>query len=237
MKSYHDLLQLSAELPNRPYCIDNFISEEEHRILCDLYDSLPVFEPSSHKRATRKDYLMFSEYVDTTQKIFYSKLQNLWPEYEVVVDGGNFTDWHSPVAPHSDNYQLQYTDLQQIEKKQEIASYAVLVPLRTDTGHGQPYTLFFDQYYYGHSIVCGVDPTPDNVVAFTDAPFDKNSKYYPLIDYVPDKSLHGLSIQSVLPWTNRSALIWHRAQIHCASKFHGYNSKLHLIFLLTFKTR
>lgn len=235
-KSYHKLVDLSAKMDNNPFSVENFISTDEHQVLCNLYDELPVYAPATHNRATRKDYLMFDENIKTTQEIFLPKLQALWPDKEIVVDGGNFTEWHLPVSPHTDNYQLQYKDKPVIEENQEVSSYAVIVPLRTNTNKGQPNTVFFNQRFHGHSIICGVDPGLENMIGYTNCPFDKNNEYYPLLDFVPDDRLFGLSVECVIPWVFRSAIVWPRSQVHCATKFQGYDSKLHLVFLINFKT-
>lgn len=230
-KTFQELLELSATLAEHSRQIDDFISDSEHKILCDLYDQLPVFEPASHERATRKDHLMNHSSNKITQDIFLPKFQKLWPDQEIIVGGGNFTTWHSPVQPHTDNFQLQYMSIETIENSQEISGFALLVPLRTDTGEGHPHTITFNQFYHGP---CTIE-LPNDAINHTNQPFDKNSEHYPLLDHVPDQRLYGLSIDQIHPWKKNSAIIWHRAQYHCSGKFIGFNNKLHLIFLLNFK--
>lgn len=222
--------------------MQNFCTQEEIDFCLDTYDRSPVFEPASHDRATRKDYQMTDTESDL-YRMFWPKLQSLYPDQEIVIDGGNFTTWHKPVIAHTDAYQLAYKPQEYFEQEQLVMSFAVLVPLRTDTGQGEPCTVFFDQCLYGpanieisqrdHDSIPGVG-TIDH---YTFKEFAHHDPYYPMISHNSDDKLYGLSVAKALAWPPRSAVIWHRSQYHCSSVFQGFNSKTHMVFFLAFRYR
>jgi hypothetical protein len=236
-KNYNSLIKVSKELFFHPYEIKNFISQDELQTCINIYDELPIFEPASHERATRKDYLMFSENDKRTYNIFMPKFQALFPDKKINIDGGNFTTWHKPVSIHSDGYQFEYKDIDNIVENQQVLGCAVLVPLRTDTG-GTPNTVFFNQTRAGKAVDYGtiLDHTYSelDIENFTHCEFNNNDNTHQLISHIPIDKLFGYSIDTILPWNFGSALIWHRSQFHCASIFNGFNSKLHLIFFINF---
>ena len=233
-KELENLLDISRSLANDTTSVDDFITPGEIDECIKIYNSLPVFAPASHNRATRKDYLMMDATNTVMRELFYPKLQKLFPNEELIIDGGNFTTWHVPVNPHTDGYQLEYKSIDDIVHEKNVLSYAVLVPLTTDTGKGLPHTVFFNQQFYGKSIVWNQTEF-DLVDNFTNMPFDKNHPAYEKLNHVPDAVLHGLTVEKVLPWHPGSAIIWHRSRVHGSTKFVDFNNKLHLIFFLSFK--
>jgi hypothetical protein len=234
------LLKQSRQIYESPRIVQNFCTQQEIDFCLDIYDSSPVFEPASHNRATRKDYQMTDNKSDLCQ-MFWPKLQSIYPNQEIILDGGNFTTWHEPVIAHTDAYQLAYKPIEYFEQERLVMSFAVLVPLRTDTGQGKPYTVFFDQCLYGpanieisqkdHNNIPGVG-TIDH---YTFKDFDHRDPYYHMISHNSDDKLYGLSVDRVLEWLPGSAIIWHRSQYHCSSIFQGFNSKTHMVFFLAFR--
>jgi hypothetical protein len=237
-KDYINLIKLSEQLFFHPHEITDFISEDELQTCIDIYDELPIFEPASHERATRKDYLMYSETDKRIYNIFMPKLQAIFPDKQITIDGGNFTTWHKPVTMHTDGFQFEYKDLDSVVDNQQILGCAVLVPLKTDTGKGTPNTVFFEQTYIGKSLNYASDSermySGLDINNFTHREFDANDKNYDLISHIPLDKLSGYSIEKVMPWNFGSAIIWHRSQFHCASVFNGFNNKLHLLFFVNF---
>lgn len=236
-KSYEELVDASKSVYTSPRKIDNFINADELSLCLQIYDELPVFEPASHSRATRKDYLMYSETDSRIRDIFLPKLKNLFPGKNIVVDGGNFTNWYQPVGLHSDGYQFGYKDVDAIVENQQSLGFAILVPLRTDTGMGTPKTVFFHQTRFGQECSHAIDPaamkTGQTIDKFTHKDFD--TSVHDDISHIPIEKLYGFSVEQVIPWSMSSAIVWHRAQFHCASKFVNYNSKLHLVFFINFE--
>jgi hypothetical protein len=232
---FENLLAISRSFNSDTATVDNFISPSEVDDCIRIYNSLPVFAPATHNRATRKDYLMMDADNAIMRDLFYPKLQKLFPDEELIIDGGNFTTWHTPVNPHTDGYQLEYKSIDDIVHEKSVLGYAVLVPLSTDTGKGLPHTVFFNQKLYGKSIVWNQTVDFEQVDNFTDTPFDKNHLEYEKLNHLPDALLHGLTIEKVLPWNPGCAIIWHRSRVHGSTKFVDFNNKLHLIFFLSFK--
>lgn len=246
MKTFEELCELSKELFFTPFNIKNFISVDELSFCLDVYDKSPVFEPASHARATRKDSQMNPATGPSKFKeMFLPKLSAIFDDKEIVCEGSNFTEWHKAVPVHTDGYQLLYSSKEDLEKNQEILGFAVLVPLRTDTGIGDPGTIMFDQTLYGGGVNFNENkshpkdnPTINDVSLvsnYTNKEFDKTDPNYQLISHLPDEMLYGLSINKVIKWHPGDAIVWHRSQFHCSSKFVGFNSKTHLIFLCNYK--
>jgi len=152
---YQILLEKSKSCYLPPHEIENFITKDELEFCINLYDELPVFQPASHERATRKDYLMHDEHDKRMQEMFLPKLQSINPNKKITIDGGNFTEWHQPVKIHTDGYQLGYKKIDDFVSSDAILGLAVLIPLKTDTGKGIPNTIFFDQTYFGENIDYG----------------------------------------------------------------------------------
>ena len=228
-----NLIDQSKQVYQLPYAIENFVTQQEIDRCIALYNKLPVFEPASHASATRKDYTMFDEKISIVQNIFLDKLANLFPDKDIVIDGGNFTYWHNPVPIHTDGYQTQY------KPADSTLGFAVLVPLCTDTGQGTPNTVFFDQIKFGPGVAVGSKVgftnerfDPEGIDNYTYKPFDKSDPRYTMLDFMKDEWLDGFSVQSIIPWHVGSAIIWHRSQFHCATKFVEFNSKLHLVFFV-----
>lgn len=235
-KTFQDLIEASKKIYRAPYEVKNFISSEELATCISIYNELPVFEPASHDRATRKDFLMYSETDNRMKDIFLSKLQSLFPDNQVVIDGGNFTTWFKPVTIHTDGYQYEYKDPSTVIKNQEALGYAVLVPLSTDTGRGAPATAFFDQTLFGGALNKSNDfRSGDGIDNFTSCEFDTDNPNYQYISHNPIEKLFGFTLNQVIPWQYGSAVIWHRAQFHCATNFVDFNSKLHLVFFINLK--
>jgi hypothetical protein len=244
MKTFQELCKSSEELFFSPFVIENFISPEELEFCLDVYDKSPVFEPASHSRATRKDSQMHPEGGPSKFKeIFLPKLAEVFKDKKIVYEGSNFTEWHAPVSVHTDGYQLPYSSAETIEKNQEILGFAVLVPLRTDTGTGTPGTVMFDQKLYGGGVnladsAHSKDSSKINDVSliseYTNKEFDKTDSNYFCVDHLADETLHGFSIDKIIRWNPRDAVVWHRSQFHCSSKFVGFNSKTHLIFFCNY---
>jgi hypothetical protein len=236
-KSFNELIEQSKSVYLNPHKIENFINEEELAVCLKIFDELPVFEPASHARATRKDYLIYSETDSRIKDIFLSKLQDLFPDKKIVVDGGNFTLWHRPVGLHSDGYQFAYKNVDAIVRNRQALGFAVLIPLSTDTGIGTPKTVFFNQTRFGEECSHAIDPdamkTGKGIDKFTHREF--NIDDYESMDHIPVEKLYGFSVEQVIPWSIKSAIIWHRAQFHCASNFVNYKNKLHLIFFINFE--
>lgn len=240
---YEILVQKSRSVYQDPKVIDNFIDSNELKTCIDVFNRLPVFAPATIERATRKEHLMVNSDNPVMRNIFSDKLSALFPNENVVVDGGNFTTWHSPVTIHTDGYQMIYKPKEEIEHNQDVLGFAVLVPLFTDTGNGVPKTVFFNQKLFGESILgpgihsdTGETITETaNINNYTNTAFDRSSCEPCLLDHIPDEHLHGFSIQKVVDWVPGSAVVWHRAQFHCAGSFQGYNSKTHLVFFLNFR--
>lgn len=235
-KTFQQLTEASKESYCAPYEVKNFISTEELATCINIYNKLPVFEPATHNRATRKDFLMYNK-TDTRMKdIFLPKLQSLFPDKQIVVDGGNFTTWFTPVTLHTDGYQFEYKDTSTVTNNQEVLGYAVLVPLSTDTGKGVPATAFFNQTRFGGELNKINDLHPDNGIDnFTSRDFDTSDPNYQCISHNPIEKLFGFTLDQIIPWEYGSAVVWHRAQFHCATNFVEFNSKLHLIFFVNFK--
>ena len=235
-KTFQQLTEASKKLYCSPYEVTNFISTEELSTCISIYNKLPVFKPASHNRATRKDFLMHNK-TDTRMKdIFLPKLQSLFPDKEIVVDGGNFTTWHAPVTIHTDGYQFEYKGASTVTNNQEVLGYAVLVPLSTDTNNGVPATAFFNQTRFGGSLSKINDlRSGKGIDNFTSCDFNTNDPNYQYISHNPIEKLFGFTLKQVIPWKLGSAVIWHRAQFHCATNFVDFNSKLHLIFFTNFK--
>lgn len=235
-KSFQDLIEASKKMYCAPYEVKNFISPEELATCISIYNELPVFQPASHERAIRKDFLMYSETDNRMKDIFLPKLQGLFPDNQVVVDGGNFTTWFKPVTVHTDGYQYEYKDTSTVIKNQQTLGYAVLVLLSTDTKQGVPATAFFDQTAFGGALSPINDfRSGDGIDNFTSREFDTNDLNYQYVSHNPIEKLFGFTLNRVIPWQYGSAIIWHRAQFHCATNFVNFNSKLHLIFFLNFK--
>jgi len=237
-EEFENLLTLSRSLNIDTASVANFLSQSEIDDCIKIYNELPVFAPSSHNRATRKDYLMTNQNGPSfMQNLFLPKLQKLFPNEELIIDGGNFTTWHVPVNPHSDGYQLEYKSMDDFVKQQSVLGPAVLVPLSTDTGKGVPHTVFFNQTLYGASTLWNNKTKFNLVDNFTNQPFDKTNAEYEKLNHITDELLYGLSIEKILPWEIGSAIVWHRSRIHASTKFVDFNSKLHLIFFLNFKMK
>lgn len=236
MSQYQNLLEESRNNYFSPYEARNFISQEEVNHCIEIYNELPIFEPASHARATRKDYLMYNEHDQRMQRIFLPKLKNLFPDKKIVIDGGNFTYWHQPVSLHTDGYQHDYIGVQEVVKHNRVLDAAVLVPLDTDTHLGSPRTIFYNQTFFGGGQNFAVQQPNDSIgksidhFTFKDFEFDEESSS--LLSHIPKENLYGFSVEKVIPWTTTSAVVWHRAQFHSAANFVGFNSKLHLIFFL-----
>ena len=237
MLTYKELLQKSKEIYQPPHKVENFMTADELEYCKNLYTELPVFEAATHNRATRKDYLMHNVDDPRMSDLFLPKLQKLFPGKKLVIDGGNFTDWHEPVKIHTDGLQLQYSSEQWYEDSQQVLGFAVLVPLTTNTGSGVAKTMFFDQCYRGKHI------TPGRILEIPNNPLDGLEGYtnqefqgdYTGLDHNGLDQLYGFSLYKGLDWTYCDALVWHRSQFHCAENYtHEYTSKQHIIFLVNF---
>lgn len=143
-KEFENLLAVSRSLKSDTDKVDGFITAGEIEDCIKIYNSLPVFAAATHNRATRKDYMMMDTTNTFMRDLFYPKLQKLFPNEELIIDGGNFTTWHVPVNPHTDGYQIEYKSVDDIVRDKSVLGYAVLVPLSTDTGNGLPHTVFFN---------------------------------------------------------------------------------------------
>ncbi len=234
-KEFENLLAVSRSLVSDTATVDGFITPGEIEDCIKIYNSLPVFAAATHNRATRKDYMMMDTTNTVMRDLFYPKLQKLFPNEELIIDGGNFTTWHVPVNPHTDGYQLEYKSVDDIVRDKSVLGYAVLVPLSTDTGKGLPHTVFFNQQLYGKNIVWNKTADFELVDKFTNMPFDKTHPEYEKLNHLPDELLHGLTVEKVLPWQPGCAIIWHRSRVHGSTRFVDFNNKLHLIFFLCFK--
>jgi hypothetical protein len=236
-EKFENLLTLSRALNIDTTSIANFISQSEINDCIKIYNELPIFDPATYDRATRKDYLMTNQDNTFIHDLFLPKLQKLFPDTELLIDGGNFTTWHVPVNPHTDGYQLEYKSMDDFVKQQSVLGPAVLVPLSTDTGKGTPHTVFFNQTIYGPAAFSERWSQTHNNLGdnFTNQPFDKTDAEYEKLNHIPDELLYGLSIEKVLPWEMGSAIVWHRSRVHASTKFVDFNSKLHLIFFINFK--
>lgn len=232
---YQDLLDKSRHSYFSPYELENFISQEEINYCVALYNELPVFEPASHARATRKDYLMHSEHDKRMQDLFFPKLQKFFPNKKIVVDGGNFTCWHQPVSIHTDGYQLDYKSVEDIVKHNHVLGSAILIPLGTDTGQGVPKTVFFDQTLFGGDYNFknhNKDAVGLSIDRFTFKDFEYTEETQQLLSHIPKEKLYGFSVEKVIPWKYGNAVVWHRAQFHSSSTFVGFNNKLHILFFV-----
>ena len=228
-----------------PFMVEDFITQEQVQQFIDLYNKLPVIDGGSHHRATRKDNLMYHKSIKFTQDLFMPKLQALWPDKKIIVDGGNFTEWHEPVGLHTDGYQQKYSTIndlthilnpmESILESGKLPGYTILVPLKTDTGEGTPYTLTFDQRVHGANRNIGDAGDVNKIINYTNKPFDKTHPDYPKIDFHSDDILYGYSIQTAHPWKPGRAIVFSRGQFHSAAKFQSFNSKLHLLFFTSFQ--
>lgn len=243
----YDKLMARAERHYQdPFMVEDFISPEQVKKMIDLYHKLPVLDAATHSRAIRKDSLMYSDKIKLTQDIFLDKIHGLFPDKKVIIDGGNFTCWNQAVGLHTDGYQQNYTTIkdlthiynpkEEILKANKVPAYTIVVPLETDTGEGQPYTLTFHQKYFGRNRnISDVQEGTREIIGYTDQPFDKTHPDYPLIDFHSDSDLHGYTIQNVFPWKPGRAIVFNRGQFHSAANFVGYNTKLHLLFFTSFQ--
>jgi hypothetical protein len=232
---YQLLLDKSKNNYFSPHELENFISKEEINYCIDIYNELPKFEPASHARATRKDYLMHSEHDKRMQNLFLPKLQKFFPGQRIVVDGGNFTYWHQPVGIHTDGYQFAYKTKEDIVNFNHVLGSAVLIPLETDTHLGTPKTVFFNQTLFGGDYNF-TDHNKDTIGLavdnFTFKEFEYTNETQKLLSHIPKEELYGFSIEKIIPWKYGNALVWHRAQFHSSSSFVGFNNKLHLVFFI-----
>jgi hypothetical protein len=233
------LIAKSRALYRSPYLVENFINKDQIDQILKLHDSLPILQDGSSHQATRKDYLMFDKNITIIRDLFLPKLRDLFPDSDIVIDGGNFTTWHSPIKIHTDGYQRKYKSINDIVDEKSVLGFAVLVPLMTDTKKGTPKTVFFDQTLFDEALVGNWQlqekNMPSRIDNFTYQDFDITNPDFEHINYHDPTHLKGFSINRVLEWRLGTAMIWHRAQFHCAAKFKEYNSKTHLIFLINVK--
>jgi hypothetical protein len=149
------------------------------------------------------------------------------PVQELVWDilGSNCYVWGSnifrvekPHIAHNDDYE---------EKIYPIYKTLVL-PLEISK---QTNFVTFDQAYLDGPVKLfrGYDPVPEsyynksltdysNIINYTDKPFDKeiHQKY---LSHLPYESLHGLTVEKVIPWVPGNAIIFDMGRIHSASNF------------------
>lgn len=244
MKTFDELCKLSKDLYFEPFVIKEFITPEEHEFCLKTFDESVQFDPATHGKAIRKDSQMHADFGPSRFKdIFLPKLDSMFETKSTCV-GSNFTQWNSPVPIHTDGYQLPYVSVGETEQNEEILGFAVIVPLRTDTGKGNPTTVMFNQTLYGGGGNFGGPAHPKDsekitdlglIEQYTNKAFDKTDPNYHYIDHLSDERLHGFSIDRVFNWNMRDAIVWHRSQFHCSSKFVGFNNKTHLVFLCNFK--
>lgn len=233
-----ELTAESRKLYTPPREVQGFIDANEVEYCNNLYLNLPVFEPASHNRATRKDHLMYDVNDPRMSKLFLPKLQSLFPGQELIIDGGNFTEWHDPVKIHTDGHQLNWRSEEELVSNQQVLGYAVLIPLTTDTDNGTPHTVYFDQCYFGQNIDPKLltepysKPPVEGIDQYTNCEFTDD---YTGLEHNGHERLFGFSRQGKHAWSNGNALIWHRSQFHCAENFNQYANKRHIIFLVDFK--
>jgi hypothetical protein len=241
---FKTLMDKSSNHYRDPWMVEDFISPEEVKKCIKLFDKVPIQIESTHERATRKDHLMYHEKIKVTQDLFSSKIKELFPGENVVVDGGCHTTWHAPTAIHTDGYQINYRHIpdvthiisskEKIVNDRKILGYTVLLPLELDGPGGTAHTTVFHQRFHGANQEPGNIEEVDNITNYTNQPFDKSHPDYPLLDYHKDEWLHGFTILKTFPWKPGRAIIFHRGQYHAAGKFQGYNTKTHLLFFVNF---
>ena len=238
MTTFNDLLNESKRVYREPYEVQNFLSQEEVEYCIGIYRELPIFEPASHDRATRKDYLMHDKDDTRIRDLILPKLQALFPDQTLIIDGGNFTDWHSPVRVHTDGYQIKYKSEQEWANEKQVLGFAVLVPLTIDSDSStKPDTIFFDQTSFGRNItpIEVLNKEHSEIDNYTHKDFE--GEYEPKLSHNTKEHLYGFSVQKVMPWTYGNAIVWHRSQFHCAANYQNYSSKLHMVFFLNFELK
>jgi len=125
---------------------------------------------------------------------------------------------------------------------------AIIIPLQCDRGS----TIFFDNHWYKDAakFTRSADPfehikdKPEQFVTkdqritdyseisnYNDTPFDRQF-YEQYLTHVPYENLHGLTVDSIVPWVPGDAIVFDRTQLHCASNEHD-----HKIGITLFTTR
>jgi hypothetical protein len=170
---------------------------------------------------------------ETLQKNLIKKVLDTVLDKEYEVDSATFLASRDSFRLHADSG----------ENDGRVPYKTVLIPLYFE---GNASTVMFDNYWHGKHAVF----RQQTLLSFsqTDAyqPHDsenlehkETTDYKDIMDYQPDakfdpvihsqylnhnpiENLHGLSLDTVIPWVLGQAFTWDRSQLHCAGSGHSY---------------
>jgi len=213
----HIYLDKIKKLESSPKKV-NIFSEEEIKMIADLYYSLPERTFNNRQNIRKKGWVQ--NYNKELDKLYFDKLKEVLGEFKMdnlkSEDGkdlyGLFHESFSPLPIHVDSG----------FDEEDIVYKQVVTPL-TPIGD----TVFFKKRWYGRSTTFTVDeeelkfkPKPGqndrSNKHLGDKEFDKelHRKYLSHIDI---NNLRGMEIEYIYKWKVGESLIVDRTHIHCAS--------------------
>lgn len=223
MRNIEQINQIKSRISD-PYCIENFLSQEEVEHLINLYKG----NTSKIKKNTGPITLNLQLCMDQVVKNILTRISSIIGDYEITAALFFETDYPH-IIHNDDTFELP------------IGVYkAITLPLVAEGNFTEyPKLCFFDQFYFhgpakffnGETLI----PTYFNkcVYSYEDVDNLVNSRIVDtnnLFTHLKPKWLEGLSLHSTLSWTPTSALVFDSVRLHCASDFRqqGISRKLGL---------
>ena len=203
--------------------IENFLDSEEIIRLLEIHSSQPVTRTKTYNTETNLD-VEWSEIIEIK-----NRLSNYIGNFKI--DMGHFFDSFEPYWTHVDTG---------MDMSKSIYK-AILLPLYREPA-GQCNIVFFKQKYFGSSVsfVKGA-PAQPHTLSYNGMLEDyseieglkKGFKISPevyetYLNHMPYSTLEGLEVDTIVPWTPGSAIVFDRSQLHASGNFklQGIHTKI-----------
>lgn len=217
-------LQRQTMFPSTSF--ENFFSNSEYEEIKNIASTLEELEPVVH---SDQQYTKFNYYESKLCSILTEKLESVIGKHHIYLATIANT-LGNPVPTHTDH------NLSAVIKT--ALPYATLcIPLEVFGKNGQwgsASTITFDQYYFPeqdweyrkHIFTGFLKPnTIKNASGFLEnTTITKEIYNRYLSQHSSYDFFEGMSIEGILPWNQKSLMIWHQCRFHCSDSYTNVNT-------------
>lgn len=218
-------LQRHTMFPSKEF--ENFFSNSEYKEIKSIATDLETFDSVIH---SDQQYTKFNYYESKLHGILTEKLKSVIGEHHVYL---------ATIANTLGNPVLIHTDHNLSDVSKTALPYATLcIPLEVfgeNEKWGNASTITFDQCYFPeqdweyrkHIFTGFLKPnTIKNASGFlekttiTEEFYNRYLSQHSSYDF-----FEGMSIECILPWTQKSLMIWHQCRFHCSDSYTNAHTK------------
>lgn len=218
MRSQQDIDYIKSRISD-PYCIDNFLSNEDVAYLISLFETLKV-EPNTVYKNTGPITLDINDYLnDSVISKVIEKLKTVLGPFEITA-GFFFTTNYPHIIHNDDTFELPNNVYK-----------GITIPLKTYGSDDIPELCFFDQYYFHGpaKFFKGESDVPtyfnkciysyEDVDGLVDGMHIDDATFNKTFSHLRKHWLEGLTLWGKIQWKPTSVLIFDSTRLHCASDF------------------